>query len=720
MPQVMYRYELDKTGLNPANSVVGEIHTLEPAQQYRVLIPTYAPFFTQALTVRDNLTNNLLTRGVDYKVVELAQEPSMLYGKEICSVILISNQNVSNEIRIDYQVLGGYYTNQSANLETMYQAFINDQRPIEFENVINKPYQYNPTAHTNYLEDLYGFENVVYALEKIERALTVSNLPIFDSLIEYINNRIVSSQTAGALIDDKVVIAKNEIDDKVNQILLILNNAQLNYTNHTTTHIQLLRDIIDQFLLTLNNRKDQELVQRDLYLQNALDLLNQMLGIKNDFADWLNVKLRERLPFATDQQIEDETAHGLALTYEQVIQLIEDSGANQQTASISVASTAIEEGNSLSVIVNTVNVADNTVYVWEVVNQTTDDNDFTVKTGNITILNNTASFNISILEDNLIEPEQTFTVRVRRYSSTGRIMATSPALTIRDLNFYRVSFVSPPTSVNEGDSITFNLSASNIPNNTTYTWNVTGDTSVSEFTSGNVTFNTDAASFTLPLKFNYVTDPDKQFAIEIRRADNKVLTSTPLITLTDVYFEEPIVDDVYFNSGCFIDMSSPEGMYLSADILGIKGTLLQLDNFHVTNTDKNPYSVALQTPVSVPEASTVLVPVTTISAPDGTVYNWQAVGEGLVTTSGSFTINSNAASISLTTITNYTTDADKQFSIIVRDNLGRIVYQSANVTVTDVYTPVPVDTALEDAYLNCCLNPDITDAEAFYFTQQRL
>ena len=104
----LLQYPLDPTGKNPDNLVHGEIHNL-PNRNIRAIAPTYGAFFTEDLKVVDNVTQVELIKGTQYVTVDLVQTATEVYGKEICSVILIIDKNVNSSVLITYQALGGMY-----------------------------------------------------------------------------------------------------------------------------------------------------------------------------------------------------------------------------------------------------------------------------------------------------------------------------------------------------------------------------------------------------------------------------------------------------------------------------------------------------------------------------------------------------------------------------------------------------------------------------------
>lgn len=181
----LIRYALDPTGVNPDNYVAGEVKTLTAAQM-RAAGPKYGPFFTESMVIFDNGTNVLLVRGVDYELTDLVEEATLDYGKEIMQMILVKNPNVTNQIRLNYQLLGGLYQNNSEGLVDLYQAAVNDSRGVDWTLVLDKPPQYPPTPHLHPFSQIFGTGPIVVALERIRDAVVLSNIPAFESLIDWV------------------------------------------------------------------------------------------------------------------------------------------------------------------------------------------------------------------------------------------------------------------------------------------------------------------------------------------------------------------------------------------------------------------------------------------------------------------------------------------------------------------------------------------------------
>lgn len=189
MPNPVFRYPVDLTGVNYNNLIADELHILANLPN-RALIPMYAPYFTESVSVRDNVSNRVLTKGTDYQCLQLVEEATIKTGKEVCEVILIVNPDVSGDVRVTYQTIGGLYQRTSDAILAMYNAVINDNRPVDWTNVLNKPHEYPPSLHRHLFRDVIGFEPLIVELERLRNAITLSDVPAFEAIIDWFGNRI--------------------------------------------------------------------------------------------------------------------------------------------------------------------------------------------------------------------------------------------------------------------------------------------------------------------------------------------------------------------------------------------------------------------------------------------------------------------------------------------------------------------------------------------------
>lgn len=194
MSDLLTRFEYDQTGTNPDNLVVNEPHSLSD-KAVRAFAPKYGPFFTKNVVLTDAATNKILTRS-QYQFVELLQDLSLRTGQEICSVVLILDTNVSTNVTFTGQYVGGLYQKQTSEaIANLYETISQDERGISWKNVLNKPLEFPPTDHLHNLYDVVGFEPVVSVLERIRNAIMVSDVPVYEAMVDYFNDLFATLQT---------------------------------------------------------------------------------------------------------------------------------------------------------------------------------------------------------------------------------------------------------------------------------------------------------------------------------------------------------------------------------------------------------------------------------------------------------------------------------------------------------------------------------------------
>lgn len=201
MVPVPIRYPLDKTGLSVDNKIVAEPHTLVN-RSVRAVAPLYGPFFTESLVVRDVTTGLPLTYGTQYIATEMDVAPTGMFGKEICGIILIKDTSVSSQVEIDYQCLGGEYSLNSQAIVDMLNSASFDNRPVAWGDIISKPDAFEPADHFHDAGDIYGFEYVVTAIERLRGAILIGDSASHDEIYRYIdssnaeiNQRITTVET---------------------------------------------------------------------------------------------------------------------------------------------------------------------------------------------------------------------------------------------------------------------------------------------------------------------------------------------------------------------------------------------------------------------------------------------------------------------------------------------------------------------------------------------
>lgn len=171
-------YPFDPTGTAATNRIVGEIQVLSPPNysDFYFFVPRYAPFFEEGLQLVHNATGRLLVLGEDYIPSHRFMEASKACGKPIYGSITIYKKSIAGACRIDYQTIGGEWTqSEAAILELLNQA-ITEPRITSWEQVMNPPTRFPVIDHEwDIGTDMVGAKELEAALISINDAMRESS-----------------------------------------------------------------------------------------------------------------------------------------------------------------------------------------------------------------------------------------------------------------------------------------------------------------------------------------------------------------------------------------------------------------------------------------------------------------------------------------------------------------------------------------------------------------
>lgn len=203
MADPTYAYPFDPTGTLASNKISGEQHVITAAnyRDFHYIVPTYAPFFSDGLVVKFRDSNNVvttLTEGVDYLLSHWFISASRACAKPIYGSISFMNLALSGVIVIDYQSLGGMWTQDSATITEIMGDLIHNPRITAWDVVVNMPVTFPVIDHQWDLVDLVGASDVVTALGTIETALRATGVAgLSTHLTDYGNPHRVTSAQVG-------------------------------------------------------------------------------------------------------------------------------------------------------------------------------------------------------------------------------------------------------------------------------------------------------------------------------------------------------------------------------------------------------------------------------------------------------------------------------------------------------------------------------------------
>ena len=291
--------------------------------------------------------------------------------------------------------------------------------------------------------------------------------------------------------------------------------------------------------------------------------------------------------------------------------------------SFSPDSTSISEGQTVTFTVTTSNVPDGTVFNLSLVGTSSSaDYPAAVQIGDpvpstITINSNTALFSITFEDDGLNEGTETLIATISgnvtftdgTNTISRSLSETADTVSISDVDVPTYS-ISSPASINEGDTRTFVVNTTLVPNNTTLWFTVSPSTDLSP-ENGSFTINNDAGSFDISATEDATTEGTEQGTVEIRTGS-------------------------------------------------VTGTIVATDAFAIIDTSTSPATYTVTAPDSINEGSSGTMNVTTTDVPDGTTLYWAvSPSTQFMESSGSFSITNNSGSFTVVPTADSLTEGDE-------------------------------------------------------------
>lgn len=181
---------------------------------------------------------------------------------------------------------------------------------------------------------------------------------------------------------------------------------------------------------------------------------------------------------------------------------------------------SLTESSSVTFTITTTMVPDGTILYWTTSGTTTtDDFSDSLNSGSVTVNSNTASVTRTLANNALYEGAETIIFELRTDSTSGTIVATASTVTVNDAA--ATYSVSPSTaSANEGTTVTWTITTTNVANGTTLYWTNSGTTVAADFSgganSGSFSVSGNSGSFSLTLNNDVTTETTETIIIQIR------------------------------------------------------------------------------------------------------------------------------------------------------------------------------------------------------------
>ena len=171
-----YSYALDTTGINPANLITDELHTVTAVNDrtYHFIVPTFAPFFANTLRLAKVDGQNLipLVEGVDWHPSLQFHGASIVTAKPVYGAISFTDLQFAGTVQIEqYQTLGGEYTLDLPTMNQVIGDIVYNPRGLSWEQVTNLQKMFPPIDHPWDFNNLAGTEELIGAIGRIEAAI---------------------------------------------------------------------------------------------------------------------------------------------------------------------------------------------------------------------------------------------------------------------------------------------------------------------------------------------------------------------------------------------------------------------------------------------------------------------------------------------------------------------------------------------------------------------
>lgn len=194
------QYPLDLTGTHESNLVVDEVRDVT-SNNARAFIPSAGPFYTESFVIYNDESGELLKPVDDYVLAQPFSQASLRTGKDVqCAVVLKVATPIT--VRFSYQVVGGEYSWNLQALADMIEELDLDERPIKWGAILGRPQAYPAAPHIHDIGDTFGWEYVVWQLERITNAIMIGDEASHDELRQQLAAMLVPLQEAIAALDD--------------------------------------------------------------------------------------------------------------------------------------------------------------------------------------------------------------------------------------------------------------------------------------------------------------------------------------------------------------------------------------------------------------------------------------------------------------------------------------------------------------------------------------
>jgi hypothetical protein len=175
-----YQFPFDPSGTSAANRITNEQHVITAVnfRDYHYVIPNFAPFFEESLTIKlqfpDSSQRNLV-QGVDYYLSNQFLDASRACAKPIYGSISFLDTDTQGILSISYNTVGGEWNLSTAEITRILAEEMRNPRTTTWEQITYLPERFPVVDHEWDLVDMVGMSKVVNSIDDVRDAILSGN-----------------------------------------------------------------------------------------------------------------------------------------------------------------------------------------------------------------------------------------------------------------------------------------------------------------------------------------------------------------------------------------------------------------------------------------------------------------------------------------------------------------------------------------------------------------
>ena len=179
---IVREYKTDILNSHPDNEQRGEPFKVKAGKFSRIIIPVHAPFFVSSLKMYFP-NGKPMKFEEDFRIYRLMPRLTDTAAQPIACMIELMKDDIT-EGTIDYDIIG-HFSLFDSTLMSLIRNAVDDDRPVWWENVFNKPVVFRPKLHTHSLiYDVVAFQDFIEVLDLIVYLSDSQGKPILEMKIE--------------------------------------------------------------------------------------------------------------------------------------------------------------------------------------------------------------------------------------------------------------------------------------------------------------------------------------------------------------------------------------------------------------------------------------------------------------------------------------------------------------------------------------------------------